>query len=1052
MTRILDINAFSDVRERGLAKLVPARARIAVGMGTCGRGNGAEGLYHAFAEQIDRGGADVSLASVGCLGPCSEEPLVSVRLPGRPLVILHRVQSSDVTRILHDVATGNVTPDLAYCKIEEWDHITSHIKYGAAWPELRSWDEVPFFRGQKKIVTRNCGFVDPDDLEEYMAVGGYQALYKVLIEGHPEAVIEQIKASKLRGRGGAGYLTGNKWEFLSKNKASQKYIICNADEGDPGAYMNRNEIESDPHSLIEGMIIGAYVMGATEGIVYVRAEYPLAVHRLERAIEQAREYGMLGENILGRGFQFDISLVEGAGAFVCGEETALIASLEGMAGRPRPRPPFPAQKGLWGKPTNINNVETWYNIAPIVTKGAAWFTETGSTKSAGTKVFSLVGKVTNSGLVELPLGTPLKTLVYDIGEGGISGKAIKAVQTGGPSGGCIPHEMFDTTVDYESLAQIGSIMGSGGMVVMDEDNCMVDVARFFIEFTHSESCGKCVPCRVGLDKALKILNSFTQGVAAHEHFEVLEDLGRMIRDCSLCGLGQSAPNPVLTALRHFRHEFEDHIVARRCRAGVCEELVLSPCENSCPLHMNIPRFLELYKEGKLDEAYESVVIDNPLPASTGRVCQHPCDNRCRRQTLDEAVNMRDVHRLIADAVFASDRYEELNARVVARRFPPSGRKIAVAGAGPAGLTAAYYLAMLGHEVTVYESKAEAGGMLRYVLPEYRLPKEVLRKEIQLIERMGVKFVFDTRVGFDLPLSELDDRYDAVFLSFGTWKESWVYLAGTELKGVWPALPFLEAVARQEEISLGRKVAIIGGGNAAIDSARTALRMGAEALIVYRRERKDMPAIEEETLAAEDEGAKILFLAAPHRIIGTPDGRVKALEVVKTKLGEYDSSGRRKPVPTGEIQRYECDSVILAVGEAVDMDLLQASGLKISEQKTIDVDRYSMETSRPRFFAGGDVVSGASNLSNAMGYGKKAARNMDERLMGVRRWAKLFPEFEYAQEAPLQPSESRRHHPSQLPAHERVKGVEEVVTGLTPEEAHEEACRCLRCDVKAVGGR
>jgi len=1052
MTRILDINAFSEVREQGLAKLMPSRTRIAVGMGTCGRGNGAEGLYHAFAEQIDRTGADVSLASVGCLGPCSEEPLVSVRLPGRPLVVLHRVQSSDVTRILHDVATGNVTPDLVYCKIEEWDHITSHIKYGSAWPELRNWDEVPFFRGQKKIVTRNCGFIDPDDLEEYMAVGGYQALYKVLIEGHPEAVIEQIKASKLRGRGGAGYLTGNKWEFLAKTKVSQKYIICNADEGDPGAYMNRNEIESDPHSMIEGMIIGAYVMGAPEGIVYVRAEYPLAVHRLERAIEQAREYGLLGENILGRGFQFDISLVEGAGAFVCGEETALIASLEGMAGRPRPRPPFPAQKGLWGRPTNINNVETWYNIAPIVTKGAAWFTETGSTKSAGTKVFSLVGKVTNSGLVELPLGTPLKTLVYDIGEGGITGKAIKAVQTGGPSGGCIPQEMFDTTVDYESLAQIGSIMGSGGMVVMDEDNCMVDVARYFIEFTHSESCGKCVPCRVGLDKALKILNSFTRGVAAHEHFEVLEELGRMIRDCSLCGLGQSAPNPVLTALRHFRHEFEDHIVARRCRAGVCEELVLSPCENSCPLHMNIPRFLQLFKEGRLEEAYESVVIDNPLPASTGRVCQHPCDNRCRRQTLDEAVNMRDVHRLIADTVFASGRYEELTARVVARRFQPSGRKIAVAGAGPAGLTAAYYLAMLGHDVTVYESKAEAGGMLRYVLPEYRLPKEVLRKEIQLIERMGVKFVFDTRVGFDLPLHELDDRFDAVFLSFGTWKESWVYLAGTELKGVWPALPFLEAVARQEEIDLGRKVAVIGGGNAAIDSARTAMRMGAEALIVYRRERKDMPAIEEETRAAEEEGAKILFLAAPHRIIGTPDGRVKALEVVKTKLGEYDSSGRRKPVPTGEIQRYECDSVILAVGETVDMDLLQASGLKISAHNTIDVDRYSMETSRPRFFAGGDVVSGASNLSNAMGYGKKAARNIDERLMGVRRWARLFPEFEYEQEPPAEPSESRRHHPRELPAHLRVQGVEEVVTGLTVEEATEEACRCLRCDVKAVSGR
>jgi NADH-quinone oxidoreductase subunit F len=642
--------------------------------------------------------------------------------------------------------------------------------------------------------------------------------------------------------------------------------------------------------------------------------------------------------------------------------------------------------------------------------------------------------------------------VYDIGEGGIGGRTIKAVQTGGPSGGCIPHEMFDTTVDYESLAQIGSIMGSGGMVVMDEDNCMVDVARYFIEFTHSESCGKCVPCRVGLDKALKSLDAFTRGVATHDQFEVLEELGRMIRDCSLCGLGQSAPNPVLTALRHFRHEFEDHIVARRCRAGVCEDLVLSPCENSCPLHMNIPRFLQLFKEGKLDEAYESVVLDNPLPASTGRVCQHPCDNRCRRQTLDEAVNMRDVHRLIADTMFSSGRYEEMIDRVVARKLPPSGRKIAVAGAGPAGLTAAYYMAMLGHDVTVFESKAEAGGMLRYVLPEYRLPKAVLHKEIELIERMGVKFVFDTRVGFDLPLSELDDRFDAVFLSFGTWKESWVYLAGTELKGVWPALPFLEAVAREEQIELGKKVAIIGGGNAAIDSARTALRMGAEALIVYRRERKDMPAIEEETLAAEDEGAKILFLAAPHRIIGTPEGRVKAIEVVKTKLGEYDSSGRRKPVPTDEIQRYECDSVILAVGESVDMDLLHASGLKISERNTIDVDRYSMETSRPRFFAGGDVVSGASNLSNAMGYGKKAARNIDERLMGVRRWARLFPEFDYDEHPPLQPSESRRHHPQHLPAHERVKGVEEVVLGLTQEEACEEASRCLRCDVKAVSGR
>ena len=356
-------------------------------------------------------------------------------------------------RILHDLSLGTVPPELAYCKVEEWDHITGIVKYGRGYPEIPLWSDVPFFKGQKKIVLRNCGFINPDDIEEYIAVGGYQALYKVLIDGRPENVIEQIKAAKLRGRGGAGFLTGNKWEFLAKAKADRKYIICNADEGDPGAYMNRNEIESDPHALLEGMIIGGYVMGASEGIVYVRAEYPLAVHHLNRAIEQAREYGLLGENILGRGFNFNIEMVEGAGAFVCGEETALIASLEGHAGRPRPRPPFPAQKGLWGKPTNINNVETWYNIAPIVTKGPAWFTETGSPRSAGTKVFSLVGKVHNTGLVEMPLGTPLKTFIYDIGEGGMGGRQVKAVQTGGPSGGCIPHEMFHTPVDYENLGR-----------------------------------------------------------------------------------------------------------------------------------------------------------------------------------------------------------------------------------------------------------------------------------------------------------------------------------------------------------------------------------------------------------------------------------------------------------------------------------------------------------------------------------------------------------------------------------------------------------------------
>ena len=1045
--RIQDIGNFNAVRESGLAQYAPSTPRIAIGMGTCGTGNGAEGVYHAFATAIDRRGLDAKLASVGCFGFCAQEPLVNVWIPGKPMVVLHRVQPNDVDRILDDLAAGHYSQDLALCRIDEWDHLTAQVKFGHGFPELPSWRDVPFFKGQKKIVLRNCGLISPDDIEEYIAVGGYMSLYKVLIDGRPEMVIEQIKASKLRGRGGAGYLTGIKWEFLRKAQAEQKYIICNADEGDPGAYMNRNEIEGDPHSLLEGMIIGAYVMGASEGIIYIRAEYPLAVHRLTRAVEQAREYGLLGENILGRGFRFDLQIVEGAGAFVCGEETALIASLEGRAGRPRPRPPFPAQKGLWGMPTNINNVETWYNIAPIVSKGAAWFTETGSAKSPGTKVFSLVGKIKSTGLVEMPLGTPLKTFVYDIGEGSGNGKGVKAVQTGGPSGGCIPQEMFDTPVDYETLAQLGSIMGSGGMVVMDEDNCMVDVARYFIEFTHSESCGKCVPCRVGLDKALRMLNGFTEGTATTAHLDMLDELGRMIRDTSLCGLGQTAPNPVLTTMRHFRHEFEDHIRAHRCRAGVCEDLAVSPCENSCPLHMNIPRFLQLYKENRLEEAFESIIMDNPLPSSTGRVCQHPCDNRCRRATIDEAVNMRDVHRFIADSIYGSDKFETMAARIAARKLEPTGRKIAVVGAGPTGLTCAFYSALLGHSVTVFDSNPEPGGMLRYALPDYRLPKDVLAREVQLIERLGVQFVYNTRVGFDLTLNEVANMFDAVFIGIGTWKESWVYLPGTELTGVLPALLFLEAVSKKEPVPLGKKVIVIGGGNAAIDSARTALRMGAEVTVVYRRERKDMPAIAEETDAAENEGASFVFLATPHRIVGERHGAVRAIEVVKTRLGEFDSSGRRRPVPTDEIVRFECDTVILAVGETVDLDFARASGLKIKESGTIEVDRYSLESSRSKFYAGGDVITGASNVSNAMGYGKKAARNIDERLMGARRWDNILADFEYDQTAPAQTSESRRHHVKEVPAELRVLNFEEAVTGLCAEDTHDEANRCLRCDIR-----
>ena len=411
--------------------------------------------------------------------------------------------------------------------------------------------------------------------------------------------------------------------------------------------------------------------------------------------------------------------------------------------------------------------------------------------------------------------------------------------------------------------------------------------------------------------------------------------------------------------------------------------------------------------------------------------------------------MREVHRFLADAIYQSDRFEPMLERIRERKLAPTGRKVAVAGSGPTGLTAAFYLAMLGHDVTIFEERSEAGGMLRFAIPEYRLPKAVLRRELDLIEGVGVKIQYGVRVGFDLPLNELASSFDAAFLSIGTWKESWLYLPGTELKGVLPALPFLEAVAKGEKVAMGSRVTVIGGGNAAIDSARTALRRGAQVTILYRRERKDMPAIEEEVQAAEDEGVRFVFLAAPHRIVGGKDGNVKAIEIVKTRLGEYDKSGRKRPIPTDEVQRFDCDSVILAVGETFDLDFCRASGLELKEEGTIAVDRFSFETSRPGFYAGGDTITGASNVSNAMGGGKQAARKIDERLMGEDRWERLFPQWEFNRQLPGEPSLSHRHSAHAIPAEVRVRSEQEVVAGLSPEEALEECRRCLHCDLKTA---
>ena len=522
---------------------------------------------------------NVRVIQTGCFGLCAKGPIVIIRPED---TFYAHVKPEDCEEIIKTHIIEGNTVDRLLCK-----DIDGTI--------VKRLDELNFYKKQKRIALKNCGVIDPENIDEYIAFDGYKSIYKVLTEMTPDQVIEEISKSGLRGRGGAGFPTGKKWSFAQKEQAEQKYIICNADEGDPGAFMDRSILEGDPHSVIEAMAIAGYSIGATQGYIYVRAEYPIAVQRLKIAIKQAREYGLLGKNIFGLGFDFDVDIRLGAGAFVCGEETALLESIEGKRGQPRVKPPYPASKGLFGKPTVINNVETLANITRIILNGAEWYSSIGTETSKGTKVFALGGNVNNVGLVEVPMGTTLREIIYDIGGGIPQGKAFKAAQTGGPSGGCIPAEHIDTPIDYESLAQIGSMMGSGGLIVMDETKCMVDIARFYLDFTVSESCGKCTPCRIGTKRMLELLNKICDGNGEEEDIYKLEKLAHIIQKASICGLGQTAPNPVLSTLKYFRDEYREHVLARNCATYTCKAIStiqINPekckgcglCQRKCPVN------------------------------------------------------------------------------------------------------------------------------------------------------------------------------------------------------------------------------------------------------------------------------------------------------------------------------------------------------------------------------------------------------------------------------------------------------------------------------------
>ena len=541
------------------------RAQVLICGGTGCTSSGSVAIQKKFEEQLNAQGLseEVKIVQTGCFGLCALGPVVIVYPDG---TFYSRVTEDDVTEIVTEhLLKGRPVERLVYTDTGDKEVA----------PENVSLNDTAFYRSQKRVALRNCGVINPEVIDEYIAMDGYQALGKVLTEMTPEDVIKTILDSGLRGRGGGGFPTGKKWE-LARNlvpDADQKYVACNADEGDPGAFMDRSVLEGDPHALIEAMAIAGYAIGANQGFVYVRAEYPIAVRRLEIAIKQAREYGLLGKDIFGTGFDFDMEIRLGAGAFVCGEETALMTSIEGKRGEPRPRPPFPAAKGLFGKPTVLNNVETYANIPQIILKGADWFASMGTERSKGTKVFALGGKIKNTGLVEVPMGTTLRQIIEEIGGGIPNGKKFKAAQTGGPSGGCIPAHLIDTPIDYDNLIEIGSMMGSGGLIVMDEDSCMVDIAKFFLEFTVDESCGKCTPCRIGTKRLLEMLDKITRGQATLEDLDRMEELCYYIKKNALCGLGQTAPNPVLSTLRYFRDEYVSHIVDKKCPAGVCKHLL-----------------------------------------------------------------------------------------------------------------------------------------------------------------------------------------------------------------------------------------------------------------------------------------------------------------------------------------------------------------------------------------------------------------------------------------------------------------------------------------------
>jgi len=946
----------------------------------------------------------------------------------------------DVPRLIDSALEGKIIDELIYKEKH------SHQRYTCQ-------EEIPFFKKQTRIVLGENQKIDPIRIMDYFERGGYAAFEKVMSIPNPDWIIQEITESGIRGRGGAGFPTGVKWSLARKagNGQTTKYLVCNADEGDPGAYMDRSLLEGNPHAIIEGMIIAAVGIGLRQGFVYVRSEYPLAIKHILVAINQAQQLGLLGADILGTGIDFDIDTVRGAGAFVCGEETALIRSIEGHMGEPRQRPPYPISKGLWGKPTCINNVETLATVPVIINRGAEEYAKIGAPQNTGTKIFSLVGKITNTGLVEVPLGMKISDVVYNIGGGPPAKARIKAIQTGGPSGGCIPASLFELPIDYDSLADAGTIMGSGGMIVMDENTCMVDVAKYFMNFLQGESCGKCYTCRKGTQRMHEILDDVTRGEGTMEQLDLLEELALAVKDTTMCGLGHGAPNPVLSTLRYFRDEYIEHIQNKRCAAGVCKDLVGAPCQNACPLGTEVWRYVAHIQLGQFEEAYRVIREHNPFPSVCARICNHPCEDRCRAGTSGgEPIAIRTLKRFITDRI---------NPAVyqVSRHVGPDKDtcRVAVIGAGPAGLAAAHQLACEGYDVEVFEAEDRPGGMLVSGIPAYRLPPDIIQKEIEALTNDFVTLTCDTALGRDITIDGLFDAgFKAVYLAVGAHKSRRMNLDNEDADGVFSGMEFLKAFnLKGTELGRGR-VGVVGGGNSAIDAARVAVRQqGVESVtILYRRTRQEMPAYDEEIEAALEEGVNIETLITPVEIL-TESGNLVSIECIRNQLGEVDASGRRRPVPIpGSETRITLDTLVVAISEEPETEAVASMGIKIGKGQNVETDMETCITSRPGVFAGGDIVTGPNTVVDAIAAGKRAAMVIDRYLRGEELHQATAPRLPQVLLEPngkavqIKDGTKRIAQPT-IPATARKNNFAEVVGSVSAEEALCEVGRCLRCDLE-----